>query len=146
MRLNNVIFRSGNLQNIISIDPFLLESAEVILGPGSVVYGSDAIGGTLNFKTKNPKYSLNEKPKFSDSRIYRFSSANSEKTFHADISVYLKKWAFLTSVSYSDFGDLIQGRNGPSEFERNSYVTTIDNVDQVVLNNNPNKQVSTGFD
>jgi len=51
VRMNNAIFRSGNLQNIISIDPLALESAEVILGPGSVIYGSDAIGGTLNFKT-----------------------------------------------------------------------------------------------
>src|SRR5690606_19397902 len=33
VRMNNAIFRSGNLQNIISIDPNTIQSGEVILGP-----------------------------------------------------------------------------------------------------------------
>ena len=36
VRMNNAIYRSGNNQNIISIDPFSLEDAEVIFGPGSI--------------------------------------------------------------------------------------------------------------
>ena len=55
IRMNNAIFRSGNLQNVISIDPLSLQSSEVILGPGSVIYGSDAIGGVMNFYTKRPQ-------------------------------------------------------------------------------------------
>ena len=51
VRMNNAIYRSGNLQNVISIDPLALENAEVILGPGSVIYGSDAIGGVMDFHT-----------------------------------------------------------------------------------------------
>ena len=38
VRMNNAIFRSGNLQNIISLDPFSIRSTEIIFGPGSVIY------------------------------------------------------------------------------------------------------------
>jgi hemoglobin/transferrin/lactoferrin receptor protein len=43
VRMNNAIFRSGNLQNVISLDANAIEETEVIFGPGSVMYGSDAI-------------------------------------------------------------------------------------------------------
>ena len=145
VRMNNAIFRSGNLQNIISIDPFTLESAEVILGPGSVVYGSDAIGGTMNFMTLKPKFSLDNKPQVYGKGVYRFSSANLEQTFHTDVSLGFKKWAFLSSFSFSDFDNLKQGSNGPSEYLRNTYVKTVDNVDSTVANKNANEQVATGF-
>ena len=48
VRMNNAIFRGGNLQNVISIDPFSIQNTEVTLGAGSVVYGSDAIGGVMS--------------------------------------------------------------------------------------------------
>jgi hemoglobin/transferrin/lactoferrin receptor protein len=54
VRMNNIIFRGGNLQNIISADAYTLERAEVIFGPGSVIYGSDAIGGVMGLYTFNP--------------------------------------------------------------------------------------------
>lgn len=145
VRMNNAIFRSGNLQNIISIDPFTLESAEVILGPGSVVYGSDAIGGTMNFMTLNPKFSSDGKTNIEGKGIYRFSSANLEQTFHADVSLGTSKWAFLSSFSFSDFDNLKQGNNGPDEYLRKTYVETINNLDTTVPNSNPNEQVDTGF-
>ena len=43
IRFNTAIFRSGNVQNVISIDPFSVDRTEVILGPGSVVYGLSLI-------------------------------------------------------------------------------------------------------
>jgi len=36
------------------IDPFIFESVEVVRGPGSVAYGSDAIGGVLHVRTPLP--------------------------------------------------------------------------------------------
>ncbi|NNE03509.1 MAG: TonB-dependent receptor plug domain-containing protein, partial [Eudoraea sp.] len=42
VRMNNAIFRGGNIQNVISIDPFAIKNTEIIFGPGSVIYGSDA--------------------------------------------------------------------------------------------------------
>src|SRR5690606_15730076 len=49
VRLNNAVFRAGHLQNVIRVDQNMLERAEVVFGPGSVIYGSDAMGGVLHF-------------------------------------------------------------------------------------------------
>src|SRR5688572_5521571 len=57
VRMNNAIYRSGNLQNVISIDPLSTETAEIIFGPGSLIYGSDAIGGVMDFHTLEPRFS-----------------------------------------------------------------------------------------
>ena len=65
VRLNNAIFRSGNVQNIISINPFNIQNTEVILGAGSIIYGSDAIGGVMNFYTTTPKISESGTPEIS---------------------------------------------------------------------------------
>mgnify|MGYP000474277234 CR=1 FL=1 len=147
VRMNTAIFRSGNLQNIISIDPLSLESSEVILGPGSIIYGSDAIGGTLNFKTLSPKLvSENENKIVTGNIFYRSSTANFENTVHADVNLSFKKWGTVSSFSFSSFDDLKQGSKGPSSFLRNDYVTTENNIDIVVKNSNPKKQVKSGYD
>jgi len=145
VRMNTAIFRSGNIQNIISIDPLSVERAEVILGPGSVVYGSDAIGGVMNFYTLKPSYSLNGGTSFNVNAYSRYATANDEKTAHIDFNIGLEKWAFLSSVTYSDFGDLKMGSHGPEEFLRPEYVNRINGNDQVVTNPNPKVQVPTGY-
>ena len=61
VRMNNAIFRGGNVQNVLSIDPFSIKNTEIIFGPGSVIYGSDAIGGVMNFYTKAPRFSSQAK-------------------------------------------------------------------------------------
>src|SRR5690606_22070447 len=105
VRMNTAIFRGGNIENILSIDPFVVENTEVIIGPGSVVYGSDAVGGVMNFYTLKPKFSFEEGMAFSGNAITRYSTANEEKTGHIDLNFGFKEWAFLSSISYSDFGD-----------------------------------------
>ncbi|MDO7618925.1 MAG: TonB-dependent receptor plug domain-containing protein, partial [Flavobacteriaceae bacterium] len=55
VRMNNAIFRGGNLQNSIAVDPFSIKNTEVIFGSGSVIYGSDAIGGVVHYYTKEPQ-------------------------------------------------------------------------------------------
>lgn len=145
VRMNNAIFRSGNLQNIISIDPFTVQNSEVILGPGSVVYGSDAIGGTINFITAEPKFGFSEKAKVKGKAVYRFSSANLEQTAHAQVKFSAKQWASLTSFSFSDFDNLVQGKYGSSDYLRNEYVETNNTTDLVVNNPNPREQVDSGF-
>src|SRR5699024_7134498 len=57
VRINTAIFRGGNVQNVISIDPLAVENTEIIMGPGSVIYGSDAVGGVMNFYTLEPHFS-----------------------------------------------------------------------------------------
>lgn len=146
VRMNNAIFRGGNLQNVISIDPFSIQNTEVTLGAGSVVYGSDAIGGVMSFYTQKPQLSYSDSLFFKANALSRYATANQEKTGHFDLNFGLKKWAFLTSVSYTNFDDLRMGSNGPDAYLRPEYVEVIDGVDTVVSNPNPLVQVPTGYD
>jgi hemoglobin/transferrin/lactoferrin receptor protein len=146
VRFNTAIFRGGNVQNVISIDPFTINRSEVILGPGSVVYGSDAVGGVMNFYTKDPRFSLKEGMDVSGQVTGRYSSANFEKTGHAELNLGMKKWAFLTSVTYSDFDDLKMGKYGPDDYLRFEYADRIDGQDVIVNNPDPRVQVPTGYD
>lgn len=145
VRMNNAIFRGGNIQNIISIDPFNTNNTEVILGPGSVIYGSDAVGGVMNFYTKKPTLSWNEQTVTSGSASLRYASANREKTGHADFNIGFKKWGFLTSVTYSDFNDLRMGKHGDDIYLRPEYVARINGTDAVLANGNPLNQKFTGY-
>ncbi len=145
VRMNTAIFRGGNLQNVISLDPFAMESAEVLFGPGSVVYGSDAIGGVMSFSTLVPELSLTDKTLVTGKAITRYSSANSEFTGHMDVNVGWKKWAFVTSFSANDFGDLKMGSNGPDEYLRPFYVQRQDSLDVVVTNDDPRMQRPSGY-
>ncbi|MBM3891477.1 MAG: hypothetical protein FJ388_20385, partial [Verrucomicrobia bacterium] len=52
IRLNNSVFRDGPNQYWSTVDPLSVDRLEVVKGPGSVLYGSDAIGGTVNAITQ----------------------------------------------------------------------------------------------
>ena len=145
VRMNNAIFRSGNIQNVISLDPFATETTEVIFGPGSVIYGSDAIGGVMSFQTLTPRFSFNEKKMISGNASVRYSSANYEKTGHFDANLGWKKWAAITSISSNDFGDLKMGSHGPKEYLRPFYVEQQNGLDVVVTNDNPLVQKPTAY-
>jgi outer membrane receptor protein involved in Fe transport len=145
VRMNNAIFRGGNLQNVISVDPFTIQNTEVTLGAGSVVYGSDAIGGVMSFYTKKPQPSYSDSLFFKVNSAGRYSTANNEKTGHLDVNIGLNKWAFLSSVSYTDFDDLRMGSHGPNEYLRPEYVQTINGEDMIVENSNPQIQKPTGY-
>ncbi|GEQ85044.1 hypothetical protein ULMS_05520 [Patiriisocius marinistellae] len=145
VRFNTAIFRAGNVQNVISIDPFAVERTEVILGPGSVAYGSDAIGGVMSFYTKKPKFSFEDGLAISGNATVRYATANNEKTGHFDFNIGAKEWAFLTSVTYSDFDDLEMGSKGPDDYLRPDYVETINGIDTIIENENPELQKFTGY-
>jgi len=144
VRMNTAIFRSGNLHNVISLDPFAMASTEVLFGPGSVMYGSDAIGGVMAFQTLDPSFSSSNK--WSGSISPRYGSANNEFTGHAHISFESKKWAFLTSFSRFDYGDLKMGGFGPSEYLRPIYMGIQDGVDSPIQNPDPEVQTPSGYD
>ncbi|MBI4647981.1 MAG: TonB-dependent receptor [Bacteroidia bacterium] len=145
IRMNTAIFRSGNIQNVISLDPFATENTEIFFGPGSVIYGSDAIGGVMSFQTLTPQLSLTDKPLFTGKTVIRYSSANNEKTAHFDVNTGWKKWASVTSISSDDFGDLRMGSNGPDEYLRPFYVQRQDSADIVIINDNLRIQRPSGY-
>jgi hemoglobin/transferrin/lactoferrin receptor protein len=145
IRMNSAIFRSGNLQNVISLDPFAIENTEVLFGPGSIIYGSDAIGGVMSFQTLTPRLSNTDKPLIIGKAMSRFSSANNEATHHFDVNVGGKKWASVTSLTHAKFGDLKMGKYGKDEYLKRYYVQRIDSVDRVVDNPDPRVQNPTGY-
>ncbi|WP_299095994.1 TonB-dependent receptor plug domain-containing protein [Winogradskyella sp.] len=146
VRMNNAIFRGGNLQNVISIDPLSIQNTEVTLGAGSVVYGSDAIGGVMSFYTKKPQLSYKDESIISGNTMLRYASANNEKTTHLDFNLGYKKWAFLTNISYTDFDDLRMGSHGPDEYLRPQYVVRQNGEDVIIANSNSKVQRPTGYD
>lgn len=146
VRMNTAIFRAGNLQNVISLDPFATENTEVLYGPSSVIYGSDAIGGVMSFKTLTPQLSLkDEKELITGKAVTRYSSANNEKTAHFDINIGWKKWAMVSSITSNDYGDLKMGTHGPDEYLRPIYVQQQNGVDAILTNEDPLIQKPSGF-
>lgn len=145
VRMNTAIFRGGNIQNVISLDPFATESTEIVFGPGSVIYGSDAIGGVMSFQTLSPQFATSKKTAVSGHAVSRFSTANNEKTGHFDVNVGWTKWASVTSISSNDFGDLKMGTHGPDDYLRPFYVQRQNGVDVVVTNEDPLVQKPTAY-
>ncbi|WP_089380584.1 TonB-dependent receptor plug domain-containing protein [Lutibacter agarilyticus] len=149
VRMNNAIYRMGHLQNSITVSPNIIDRTEVIFGPSSVVYGSDALGGVIHYFTKTPKTSLNNEVK---GEIFsRYSSVNNEITTQANVELQFKKWASFTSVSYSDFGDLRMGKSRNHGFKEWGKVYEYSNNTDTyyntnpVQNENPTLQKNTGF-
>lgn len=149
-RMNNGIYRSGNLQNIINIDPNALEGAEVVLGPGSVMYGSDALGGVMDFHVKGPRFTIDNDIDIHGTAFTRYSTAANEKTGHVSLSVGSKKLAWFGSFSYSDFDDLKSGSNrkeGYADFGKKTFLVGHDanGNDIVVANPDPDEQSPSGY-
>jgi hemoglobin/transferrin/lactoferrin receptor protein len=146
VRMNNAIYRAGNLQNIISLDANSLEGAEILFGPGAVMYGSDAIGGVMDFRTKEARFSASEKHEVSGNVVARHSTANAEWTKHLTFNFGSKRLALLTDVTFSDFGDLRAGtRGGDSSYLRPFYQATFGGVDTMLVNSDPSLQVNSGY-
>ena len=146
VRMNTAIFRGGNIQNVISLDPFAMENTEVLFGPNSTIYGSDAIGGVMSFQTLSPTLTITDEPYVKGKALMRYSSANRENTGHFDINVGWKKWAILTSVSSNKFDHLRQGSNGPEDYVKPYYIDRIDSMDVVVEQDDPLLQVPSGYE
>ncbi len=146
VRLNNAIYRGGNIHNVISISPMTIQNIEVILGSESVLYGSDAIGGVMNFYTKSPVLSETSNKKIKSNISSRYSTAASEKMYHFDIAYSTKKISFLSSITQSSFGDLRMGSNGPTDYLRENYVvTSYNDADEVVENSDSKIQKFTAY-
>ena len=151
VRMNNAIYREGHIQNSITIDNSVLEQAEVIYGPGSLTYGSDALGGVVHFRTRDPKvlFNYDKDYELKTNASTRFASANMEKSIHLDFDYATQNWGSLTSITYVDYEDLRSGANRPAEYpelgKRYFYVSRIEGVDSRIQNADPNVQRGTAY-
>lgn len=144
IRLNNAIYRGGHLQNALTIGQASIQNVDVILGPGSVMFGSDALGGVVSFTTFKPKLNTVE-----GSITARFSSAIQEKTTSFGLNLGNKKIANYTAFSYSDFGSLTMGQwraHGDENWGlQPDYVQPSVNSDLSVKNDKPHQLKNTGY-
>lgn len=143
IRMNNAIYRSGHLQNVITVDQNMLDRVEIMHGPSSTLYGSDALGGTIHLMTKQPILAK-RKDTLTGNHFVRYSSVNNEKTIHTDLNVGWKKIAFLTSFNFSDFGDMRMGSRDHKDYpgfgRRNEYILPIGTYSQdTILQNNDHR-------
>lgn len=146
IRMNNAIYRSGNLHNVLQADINSIEDAEVIFGPGTNIYGSDALGGVIDFHTLALSYNSNNKMSTTGSALARIGSANFERTLNANVNIANDRWAFMTSISFSKFADQKMGSNHNSYNLRPEYIDVIDGVDSIIQNSNPEIQKYSGYD
>ncbi len=149
VRMNNAIYRSGHVHNSISIDANSLERTEVIFGPSSVGYGSDALGGVIHFYTKTPK--LNKDEFFDYTKSISYNLKDQSKVNNYSLELSKKNWASYTSYTKSNFGDVHMGKvrnHGYNDWGLvNYYSENIDGkfFENQSLNNNPNLQRNTAY-
>ena len=149
VRMNNAIYRSGHLQNSITVDQNSLERTELIYGPSSVAYGSDALGGVVHFYTKTPKFSNEKSINYYKSVSYNVTDKSKINTYNLEFSN--KKWSSFTSFTRSFYGDVIMGKNRKHGFKdwglvkyysRNSASKYFENAS---INSNTSVQKNTSY-
>lgn len=150
VRMNNAIYRGGHLQNAISIDNAVLDRAEIIYGPTSVIYGSDALGGVIHYITRDPELSTDpNRLRYGVSAYGQYASVNQGKKVHFDFSLGSQKLASLSSITVGDYGDIKMGeRRIPflEDYSKNfHYVERINGVDSMLSSKDPSVQKYTGY-
>jgi hemoglobin/transferrin/lactoferrin receptor protein len=128
IRLNNAVFREGPNQYWSTIDQYSIDRLEVVKGPSSVLYGSDAIGGTVNAITRNPhlitwpevtsdgksgKVPVSPSPagvSVHGATHYRYATAENSHTVRGEVSAALSpQLGVLLGGTYKNYGDLRGG-------------------------------------
>lgn len=152
VRLNNIIYRTGHLQDIVKTDPLSMERIEILYGPSSLRYGSDALGGVIHMYTKSPILASDSHRVFKLSALARYSSAMNGIGGHVDFHLGSQKWATFSSFTYQHLGDLMMGKNQNPFYavpfgERDFYAQSMgDGKDSLVMNSNRFLQRGTGYD
>jgi hemoglobin/transferrin/lactoferrin receptor protein len=149
IRMNNAIYRGGHLQNVLTLDQANMERVELLFGPGSVIYGSDAIGGVMSFQTKKPQFSTTDELLVRSGAYLRGFSAGAGFATNAQVNLGSKRFASLSSISYSNFGDLRQGKNRSEAIGnlgyRPWYVAQLNGQDSMMVNTDSSLQLGSGY-
>ena len=119
VRLNNSVLRDGPNQYWATVDPLAAERLEVVKGPASVLYGSDAVGGTVQLLTPDPLGRLTPdrltqdrltQDRVSGQLLGRWASAEHSRVGRLDLAIPLgDRLAASVGGSLKDFGDLTAG-------------------------------------
>jgi hemoglobin/transferrin/lactoferrin receptor protein len=132
IRLNNSTFRSGPIQYWNTIDSLSIDRLEVIKSQGSVLYGSDAIGGTVNVFTKSADFrgEADGAAFHHGSALYRFASNSLSHTGRLEVKTGEGgAWGLHVGATYRDFGDIRDsevGRMPKTGYEEFDYDLRLD--------------------
>jgi len=110
IRLNTPVFREGANQYWNTVDLASLDTVELLKGPGSALYGSDAVGGTVQAFTRMPEYAPDGGEVWGGRLATRVASAERSVTGRAEGEYGTDLWAGLFGMTYKKFGDLEGGR------------------------------------
>ncbi|NQU51884.1 MAG: TonB-dependent receptor [Bacteroidetes bacterium] len=110
IRLNNAAFRYGPNQYFNTIDVFSVNQVEIIRGKGSVLYGSDALGGVINVITQSPEF-FTKKARLKGRGRLKLLNKGMEQSGAGELEYQSQKFAISGNVNYKNFGDLYAGGN-----------------------------------
>ena len=117
VRLNNSTFRSGPVQYWNTVDALALDHIELIRSHGSVLYGSDAIGGTLNAFSKSSDFRARpvDRIYLGGSAAYEFRSNGAGSQIgrlemETGVGGKFGVWLGLSAKDFGDIGDSAEGR------------------------------------
>lgn len=110
VRLNNSVYRTGPLQYLNLIDPFSISRIETLLGTGSVLYGSDAVGGVIQMFGIAPRdWRGHDGFGVGGEAATRFSTADQSQSYHGHVDMGVGGFGFLAGGTVRLFNDLRGG-------------------------------------
>ena len=108
IRLNKPTFRFGANQYLNTVNTESLQRIEVTRGPTSVLYGSDAIGGTINLVTEHFEPN-GEEFRFIPEFRFGYTSADNGKNASVHVMGSKNNLSFSGSLLYKEIGHLDPG-------------------------------------
>lgn len=103
-----MVDRSDARESLNQIDINTIERIEIVEGPMSVVYGTDALAGVINIITKNPgKQLLSVNARVQEEtagKEYNLLNGAGQHNQNLSISWQQKGWSVLLGASHNDFG------------------------------------------
>ncbi|MBM3237373.1 TonB-dependent receptor [Candidatus Poribacteria bacterium] len=124
IRLNNSTFRSGPNQYLATINPDSLRRVEVFRGPGSVLYGSGAMGGVISVFTKDADTPGTKELIIKPRLFGKFASADREKDGRLEVSGGYDRLGFIIGGGVKDVEDLRPGRGYDVQLKNRKFYLT----------------------
>lgn len=123
IRISNSTMRYGPNQYFNTIDPFSTGRIEVLRGSGSVQYGSDAIGGTIQAFSHETGFA--GEAGWGGRVLGRISTHGMEQTLHSNLSFSNRIVSARAGVTFRKFGDIVggdtTGRQTPSGYDESDH-------------------------
>jgi hemoglobin/transferrin/lactoferrin receptor protein len=116
IRLNASFFREGPNQYWNTVDAYLIDQMEIIRGPASVLYGSDAMGGAVNVFTKR-RESFESGFHMQGHSIARVASAEQSVVGRHEIEGNQDRFGWFVGVTGRNYGEIIAGEHVGTQHE-----------------------------